>query len=198
MRHGVLQGNDDGSDSEKDSDNEPNDRPAPNPPSPSSSRPSTPVTRPGSAASTAPSVPPSVTDVDDDMDIDALLREEEEIMRAMDATGKEGRTYKPPSVEVDDEDALRAAAEGIPNGVPKMTTQPGLTSSSLFGEADNEDMWDMFDEMENQRPPPPPEAIVDKETAATTIAGESVAPAPSPPAVSDQPTIGADWDDMYE
>jgi len=84
------------------------------------SRPSTPITRPGSVASTAPSVPSSATDTD----IDALLREEEEL------TG-DVSSYKPAEGEDEDEGLWAAAGDLIPND----------------GEADDEDMWNMVDEV---------------------------------------------------
>lgn len=186
VRHGVSQGNN-GSGSERDSENEePNlAQSAPGLVSPSSSRPSTPVTRPGSAASTAPSVPSSATDNDNDMEIDALLREEEDILREMNRAGKEGSSYKLSSQE-DNEDALWAAAGGIP--LLDTSTRPGLAGPTFPGEADDEDMWDMFDETEKNSE--------NKGKAVTMAAGEPVTP--SFPSLPGQPTIGADWDDMYE
>lgn len=110
------------------------------------SRPSTPITRPGSVAS---SVPSSATDMDD-MPIDALLREEEELSRDV-------SSYKPAEGENDEEGLLWAAAgDLVPND----------------GEAaDDEDMWNMVDEVMQTLPQ----------------ASEGA-----------NSEVGADWDDMYE
>lgn len=172
--------------------------------SPASSRPSTPVTRPGSAASTAPSVPSSATDASDDaMDIDALLREEEEIEREMNSTGKGGTGYRPS--DVTDEDALWAAAGGVSDNVPGADVVRNLTAEAI-GEADDDDMWDMVDEMDTQasgrtKTNDSAHGSGNGQSEAGSHPGEGVSTtagrATSPAAPSEQPTIGADWDDMY-
>ncbi|KAF8522253.1 replication fork protection component Swi3-domain-containing protein [Hysterangium stoloniferum] len=142
----------------------------------STSRPSTPVTRPASAASTAPSVPSSATDVED-MDIDALLREEEELLRAMD--GEQSRsTYKPAAVEEDDEEALWAGFPDPPMEKTRVLENNGYKPSHT--EANDEDMWDIIAEME---------AASNRIEPVNNVKENKVAA---------EPTIGADWDDMYE
>jgi replication fork protection complex subunit TIPIN/Csm3/Swi3 len=200
VEHQVSQDDDDVNSREHDSENEGvnHDQSVQGPVSPSAStRPPTPVTRPGSAASSAPSAPSSTTDIDDDMDVDALLREEEEIMREMNAA-KNGASssYKLSNVENDENVSWTEATvvpTAVPTAVPDMTMQPRLTGPTSRGEAEDEEFWNMIDEIENQ--PPAPDEYADMKQADNMTIG--FAPA-SPSAIREQPTIGADWADMYE
>jgi len=144
----------------------------------STSRPSTPITRPASALSTGPSIPSSATDVED-MDVDALLREEEELLREM-SREQNRSTYKPTTIE-DAEEALWA---GFPD--PRMEKASVLQDNGhkpSHAEADDEDMWDIIAEVE---------AASNKIGPMNNVKENIVV------ATQNEPTIGADWDDMYE
>ncbi|KIJ44036.1 hypothetical protein M422DRAFT_47539 [Sphaerobolus stellatus SS14] len=146
---------------------------------PGSSRPSSPHTRPASAASSVLSVPSSATDIDD-FDMDALLREEEELMQQVANDASKGPSYKPAPINFDDDDELWAAAGDLnPDSSPSMSVSTSAKPTAV-GEADDDDMWNMVDDI-IQAPAPKP------------------APKENPtPAEEEQPTVGADWDDMYE
>lgn len=113
-------------------------------------------------------------------------------MREMNAAEKGGSAYKPSNPE-DDEDTLWAAVNGTTNDVPEVTTQLGLTPTIPHDEVEDEDMWNMLDEM-NKRPAP--KDNVDDGKEVPTVISEPAAP--SAPEAPEQNTIGADWDDMYE
>ncbi|GJJ12109.1 hypothetical protein Clacol_006350 [Clathrus columnatus] len=131
--------------------------------------------------SRAPSVPSSATDIHD-MDLDAILQEEEDLMREMNggnfSTSKQYQVTE--TLAGDDEEALWTAAERA-LAVP----QPLLSMS--MGEADDDDMWDIADQIQK------PTAIQN-----TVVPSE---PALAPAVENDDdglPTLGGDWDDMYE
>ncbi|KAF8580872.1 Swi3-domain-containing protein [Ramaria rubella] len=168
-----------------------NIQPAQEAPSPSS-RPATPATRPSSALSIAPSVPSSPTDCEDDMDIDALLREEEQIMREMNGAQKGSSAYKPSTV--DDEDALWVAAGGVPDDPPETEAEaPEPMKQASNATVDDEEMWNILDEMEARSTT----TKADGDAAMEHINAEATRNTVAPVA-PEQPTIGADWDDMYE
>lgn len=128
------------------------------------------------------------------MDIDALLREEEEIMREMNATknGTSG-SYKPSNLEKN-ENALWTSPTGVSITVLDKTVQPGSTRLAAFGDADEEDLWNIIDEIENQPQAPKDTTDIRKVKDAMNIELMDT----SSSIIPEQPTIGADWADMYE
>lgn len=146
----------------------------------SSSRPGSPRIR-TRLESVAPSVPSSATDIDD-IDLDALIREEEGLMQELSggnvATSKQYQAAG--TVTTDDEEALWATG-----GAPELDRGPFATS---FGAMGDDDMRDP----------------VDKIRKLSTTREESLAPS-KPPSHSttledgaEMLTLGGDWDDMYE
>lgn len=146
----------------------------------SSSRPESPINSTRSM-SAAPSVPSSVvTDMDD---IDAMIREEEELMRELNKGSTASKPYQANEVAtVDEEEALWAAAEGAP-AVPQMELQTQLPESL----EDDADFWDMVDDIQNSA------------NDRNELAVQPKSPSDSVPTNQDGlPTVGGEWEDMYE
>lgn len=117
-------------------------------------------------------------------DIDAMIREEEELMRELnggDSTAS--KQYQVSGIAMsDEEEALWAAAEGAP-AVPQVELQT-LLSKSL---GDDTDLWDIVDDVQN--------SLTDQ----NELGIHSKLPSDSVPTNQDKlPTIGGEWEDMYE
>lgn len=117
------------------------------------------------SSSPAASRPPSsATDFDDDFDMDAVIREEEERSAKERATSSaqiaQLKTNVQSRAAEDEDEALWNMFDDIPASKPP--TRPPLTSVNVNTDED-EDMWDVVQALENESAPPkasvPPEAI---------------------------------------
>lgn len=117
-------------------------------------------------------------------DIDAMIREEEELMRELDGGGSTvSKQYQVSGTATsNEEEALWAAEEGAP-AVPQMELQ-ALLSKSL---EDDADLWNIVDDIQNP--------LIDQ----NELEIHSKSPSDSVPTNQDElPTIGGEWEDMYE
>ena len=110
-----------------------------------------------------------------------------------------GPSYKP-ATEDDDDDALWSAAGGALNAIDIDIDQGNVVKKpaavQVTNEADDEDMWNMIDEvMQDAAPSPPAQPQAPPRPQVHEAPKEA---APVAPAEEDGPTVGAEWDDMYE
>ena len=173
-------------------------------------RSTSPPTRPPSSASERPSsVAP---DVDNDFDIDEIIREDEErqaaAARATNSSRpphhssqqpQPGPSRPPPQTqEIDEDQEMWDQLDGGFDDEVVMQTPPAVRANE---DVEDEDMWDLVREIEESggssasKPPPAASAHVPAPTA-TTAQGAPPAPAqaqdPPQPATNDE-----GWDEMY-
>lgn len=202
----------------------------------SSLPPSSPPRSPSGTKSSTPAVTPYLTD-DEDFDVDAAIREDEEQRRKAAATAPApppvsqpvlvpaiSTASKAPAVVADEDAAMwdefddsvfTAALSGDGGAFPPASTN-GVTSSgpTPMDEDDDEDMWDVIRELEQEQSrepeihqPTPPDTssgqalatneIVPPTGAATASAPSAVEAVPEQAKEKHKATNDEGWDEMY-
>jgi replication fork protection complex subunit Csm3/Swi3 len=166
--------------------------------SPATSRSNSVPTRPPSSASSRQSSAPP----DDDFDIDAMIREEEERQTAQAVSSlptqqKSRSEIRPVSLPDEDQDMWDQLDGGFGEELTSQSSRPPPQISSTGDEMEDQDMWDLVREMESTAsnanvPVPLPAAPSSDRAGGSSIGPNADNSKKQPPATNDE-----GWDEMY-